>query len=460
MNLLSGTAPKIFSLLSIGQRGAGKTVFLVGSYAELHSDSQIERNQQLWFDCQDTQVQEKIEKILSYVGKTGQYPPLTIKITDFNFSLKRYSQQGVQTLSHFRWWDIPGESCDISNSDFQKIVYASQGCCVFIDAYALMQNHTYLQTLENIIEQVLAIANLAYLNQLKYAFALILTKCDLLQLTPLNRQQLERLLQPLTNSLDAVRANYQTFYSFIPIVNIEGAATLRATGAAAPLLWMVQELNKAHERSSINNSLNSIRSQSKGSQPQQEEVGGSRQSLFKSADKRVKVEKRHSLYFPTASRKLLLFALALFGLVGAIALYLTNSEWVFQRQPQNIDALMKVATLRQQGQFEQAVALLEEVVQRQPKHFELRLQLADLYRITGQVSKAEQAYDQVLAQQKNNFNALFGKAVLRHVQGDHKTARVLFAQAEKAAPTEFKAQIRQMAQKTLEISAKSVPPSK
>jgi tetratricopeptide (TPR) repeat protein len=458
MNLLSG---KTFSLLSIGKRGVGKTVFLAGSYDELHSRSQTDRNHQMWFDCQDTQAQENIEKILSYVGKTGQYPPFTIKITNFNFSLKRYSRRGVQTLSHFRWWDIPGESCNISNPDFHKIVFASQGCCVFIDAYALMHNNAYLQTLEDIIEQVMVIANIVYLNKLKYAFALILTKCDLLQTSPLNQQQLEKLLQPLIASLDAVRANYQMFYSFIPIVNIEGTVTLNATGAAAPLLWLVEELRKAHEPGLINNLQLLTRLKPKGLQPQQEEVSGSLQSLFELTDKAVGVEKKHSLYlFLTAPRKILLLALAILGLIGAIALPSVNYEWVFRRQSQNIDALIKVATLRQQGQFDQAVPLMEKIVQQQPKHFGLRLQLADLYRITGQVTKAEQAYDQVLVQQKDNFNALSSKALLRYAQGDRKTAQVLFTQAEKAAPADLKAQIREIAQQTLQTPAKSVSPAK
>ncbi len=51
MNLLSEDAIKTFNLLIIGQRGVGKTVFLAGSYTELHVDSQKEPPRQLWFDC-------------------------------------------------------------------------------------------------------------------------------------------------------------------------------------------------------------------------------------------------------------------------------------------------------------------------------------------------------------------------------------------------------------------------
>ena len=271
MNLLSGSAPKTFRLLSIGQRGVGKTVFLAGSYAELHSDSKTSRPHQLWFDCQDTQVQENIEKIIRYIVQTGQYPSLTIKVTNFAFSLKRHRLWGAQTLCHFHWWDVPGEICNIDNPDFKKIVFASHGCCMFIDAYALVHNNTYLQQLEDIIGQVMAIANLVHLNKLKYAFALILTKCDLLEPSLLSRQ-IESGLEPLTTRLDAVRANYQTFYSHIPIDNIKGVSTLKAKGAAAPLLWLVWELSKAHNPGSTNNLLELLGLLLRGFKPQQEPV--------------------------------------------------------------------------------------------------------------------------------------------------------------------------------------------
>jgi tetratricopeptide (TPR) repeat protein len=104
--------------------------------------------------------------------------------------------------------------------------------------------------------------------------------------------------------------------------------------------------------------------------------------------------------------------------------------------------------------------LLERLVQQHPERLELRLQLAQLYELTGQVLKAETAYDQVLAQQNNNLKALVGKAVLRKVQGDIKTAEALFAQAEKVAPTDLKAQVRATAQKTLASSAKPIPATK
>ena len=335
MNLLSAeTATKTFNLLSIGQRGVGKTVFLAGSYAELHSDSQTSGSQGLWFECQDTQVQENIEKILSYVIQTGQYPPPTIKITNFNFSLlKRHSQQATQKLCDFIWWDIPGEICDIHNSDFKKLIATSHGCCVFIDAYALVHNKAYLEVLKYIILQVQAVAILVHLNRLKYAFALILTKCDLLEPGSLSRQQIEEGLQPLTTRLDAVKANYQMFYSSIPIVHIEGIPTLKAKGAADPFLWLVWELSLAHNSGWMSKLLPSRL------QPRQAGVNGGLQSMSTSAAKASAVKKIFGLYLSPTARKNLILLLAIFGLVGTIGFFSVDYKQIFQGEPNKIDTL-------------------------------------------------------------------------------------------------------------------------
>ena len=444
MNLSFGNDTKTFNLLSIGQRAVGKTVFLAGSYAELHADSLTENAQQLWFDCQYSYVQENIEKILNYIVQTGKYPPPTTKVTNFNFSLKRRNLMGVQTLCHFRWGDIPGEICKRQNQYFQMMVSNAHGCCVFIDANELVHNDAYLQTLEDITEQVMAIASQASLKGLKYPFALVLTKCDLLEPGLLSHQQIEKNLQPLTTRFDAVNANYQTFYSSIPILRTETASTLRPKGAAAALLWLVCELNKAHNPGSINNLLELVtRLRQSGLQALLEGVDG---SPYLSPVNTVEVKKLPNLYLlATVRRNILLLGVAIIGLVGVIGL-ISN-------------ALSNRATLRQSSQLNQAIPVMEKLVQQQPKRLELRLQLAEIYEVTGQVTKAEIAYDQVLAQEKHNLDALIGKAKLRKAQGDTKTAEELFAQAEKAAPADLKAQIRAVAQKTLQPSSLLTPPA-
>jgi len=246
MDLLPGTnSKKIYTLLSIGQRGVGKTVFLAGSYAELHPDNQNNNPQQLWFDCQDSDTQKILENVLSYVARSGEYPPATMKLTNFELSLKQNSQGKTETLCHLRWWDTPGESCKLYNPAFQLMVLQSDGCCVFIDAQALVSNPN-TDGLEDILQPVKSIAELVYQNGLRHPFALILTKFDLLASEPQIVQLLDERLQPLTSFLDEMKVNYKKFYSEIPIVSSpEGNSTIKPTQASVPVLWLVSEFTKA-----------------------------------------------------------------------------------------------------------------------------------------------------------------------------------------------------------------------
>lgn len=445
MNLLPGKTAKTFNLLSIGQRGVGKTVFLAGSYAELHGAAEPKAPRQMWFDCQDREVLENMETLLGYIARTGQYPPPTLKVKNFNFSLKRQSQWGTKTLAHFRWWDIPGEACRNDNPEFRSMVFNSQGCCVFIDGYALVHKSAYREALEEIIQQVMPIATLVNLNQLKYAFAVIVTKCDLLKAEPQSRQQLEEGLQWLTNCLNVVKANYRTFYSDIPIVHLDdGSSTLKAKGAAAPLLWLVQELSQAYNPGLMNNLLEFVTPKQPSLQPQLASADdGGLHSLVSSTGKPSKVKKLLGLYlFPTTRKYILLVSVAIVGLLMVSGLVWLDNKWVQQRQAKYLETLNNISMLRQRGQFDQAITLMEQLVNQEPERLEWHLQLANLYELTGQVPKAETVYDQVLAQQQDNLKALVGKALLRRSQGDTKTALALLAQAEKAAPANLKPQIR------------------
>ena len=134
-------------------------------------------------------------------------------------------------------------------------------------------------------------------------------------------------------------------------------------------------------------------------------------------------------------------------------------ERVLQRDPNNLESLIHLSNLHLElGQLEQAIPLLEKIVQQEPENHDWQLNLAELYELTGQKQKAETAYDQILAQQENNLRALIDKALLRSEQGDIKTARTLFEQAEKAAPTgDLKAKVRAIAQSSLQPTAESMP---
>ena len=266
--------PKTFSLLSIGQRGVGKTVFLAGSYAQLKNDpwdfdlqALLETDRTIrsserpafWFECPDQEERINLEKILNHVEQTGSYPPATIKITDFNFRLKQHTADGTELLCDFKWWDVPGELCDLRNADFQDMVLTSHGCCVFINAQALIHDHIiYAQTLEQVFNQVIAIASLAHQHRLNYAIALISTRFDLLESSRETRFKLLQNLQPLTKQLDEIRANYKHFYSGIPIVATNGVSRLQAKGTADSLLWLLAQLNKQDRLKSERNLASSL----------------------------------------------------------------------------------------------------------------------------------------------------------------------------------------------------------
>lgn len=461
MKNLSASVTNTFNLLSIGQRGVGKTVFLAGSYAELHSTDQISQPHPLWFDVRESQDEEKIERILNYVAQTGQYPPATMRITNFNFSLKRSGLWGTKTLCHFRWWDIPGESCNTSNPEFQKIVLSSHGCCVFINAQALINDRAYLQPLEEMIKQVVAIASLVNQHRLKYAFALIFTKCDLLDGDPINLLQIEERVQPLLTRLDAVNANYQKFYSAIPIVSFAAVPTLKAKGAAAPLLWLVSELRKLHSV-----------------QVRYDLGSGLKQSITNSDRRAYTAKNVLGLLRLNYRSSTLLLSLAGVSLVGVCAVLFILSpfapkqsqasngrirqyEQILQAEPNNFDALFGLANLHiEMGQPDQAIPLMEKLVQQEPDRLDLHLNLAQLYKSLGQKQKAETAYDRILLQENNNLAALVNKAVLRNEQGDYKTAKALFVQAEQAAPASLKVKIHAIANNTLPATIPTTQVSK
>lgn len=236
------SALKTFNLLALGHRGAGKTVFLMGSYASARPTLGLSQAWRLWFDCEEVTAQQYLEGLLHRVANTGSYPPPTAKVTSFLFRLQRRALRGAQTLCQFQWCDVPGEICTLRNPTFQSMVLNSHGGCLFIDAPALAKHgHLYLETQESLLRQIEIISAHVQSRGLRYPLALILTKCDRLPYGPRNAD-LRRHLMPLLTHLNQAKAHYQTFYSAIPIVEMPEGADLMPTSAVAPFLWLTSEL--------------------------------------------------------------------------------------------------------------------------------------------------------------------------------------------------------------------------
>jgi hypothetical protein len=238
--------PPTFNLLSIGHRGVGKSVFLAGSYAELQLKRQTE-SESIWFEGADDSSQHTIEELLTYMTLAGQYPSPTMKITDFTFRVRSRELHQYRTLCEFRWADIPGEICRLDNPDFEAMLLESHGCCVFIDAAALVRDSNYLTRLEETIKQIEVISSLAAQSDVNYFFALILTKCDQLQADFAQQALIEQKWQSLTPRLITANAVYRRFNSSVLLIPTEGNTIVRAVGTSAPFIWLITELGKIYQ---------------------------------------------------------------------------------------------------------------------------------------------------------------------------------------------------------------------
>ncbi|MGF1602734.1 MAG: tetratricopeptide repeat protein [Thermosynechococcaceae cyanobacterium] len=421
--------------LSIGDRGVGKTVFLLASYAVLHSKATTAPQHSVYLDFQNSQDRDNIESLLKRIAQTGQYPPPTLKMTDFSFDVKSQGWRGEKTLHTLRWWDVPGESCQSSDPQFQSVLLKSHGCCIFLDAYALMQNPQYLTHLGSITKRAEAIASLAQRHQLHYPMALILTKCDRIGSGPLGLLKLEETLNPLIKSLEGFKANYRCFYMSAPVVAFQEPTLLASQGVAAPLLWLMSEA-KAHNNN-LETSLEGVLSN--------QDVSKSTQRLNPSLRPRLLVG---------------LGSLAIIAglFVGGRALFPSGTplssdpslrpyQETLQRDPNNVEALSQLAaTYEGRQQYRQSIPLREQLAQQEPENVDRWLELAGLYLITNQLKKEEAVYNKILDQVPDNVLALTGKADLLFKRGDMEAAKTLFTQAEQSASTdELKAQVRKMA---------------
>jgi len=456
MNAPSTHKTQTFNLLSIGHRGVGKTVFLVGSYAEQQPGHGVGKSS-TWFECQDNQVQNNLNSLLEYIAQTGQYPPATMKITNFNFTARSKNLFGEKELCKFRWWDIPGEICNNDNPNFQKMVMESHGCCVFIDAYTLFNDTSYSQSLQNVVKQVETIASLARQGGLTYIFAIVLTKCDLLAESPHKLLKIEENIRPLMARLDANKIHYRKFYSTNPIVKNGKMATLQAKGTSAPFLWLASELSQTYRKSNP-----------------QSLSGGIDRILTNSAQPATsRLSRPQGMVLGNKA----IAGLAVAGVVGIFAILIAlllgrgaitpesdppiakrieSYENVLKEDPHDPEALLLLSRLYSDlTQFDKALPLMEKLVEQQPDKLDFLFELAVLYALNGDKIKEESIYDKILELDPKSILALTSKASLRAEQGKSEEAKALFNRAEQAAPTDqLKQEIRQIAS---DAEAKSDP---
>ncbi len=464
---------KTFTLISLGSRGVGKTVFLASNCAEVLRSSQNKNNDRtLWFECLEPEFQEKIEKLVGYIVRTGQYPPPTFKIEDFTFTLREKGvsgpKTGPKTICDFRWLDLPGEWCNIQNPEFQSVLLQSHGCCIFVDAHALLQDEHYLAEIEVLMNQVVAITSLINQHHLKYPLTLICTKCDLVDFTPIGLVQLETKLLPIVQRLDAVTANYRRFYSAIPTLDQESVEVKKFGDSNAPLLWLVSELQKLHGSDvqfNLGTSLDHAISSSMNGPKTASRAHYSSESASKSFWGWKNFSSQKGIFS-------ILLACGVLSAIAALSLKLNipppatadltpkqklqKYEAVLQIDPSNREALNQVIYAHLDlGQTDQATIQIDKVLKASSTNdINTLLQLAGLYALAGKDDKEEEIYDRILVKEQNNIYILTSKANIRRKKGDLKTAKILYEKAEKNAPNK---ELKAMVKKLSEVGSEKQP---
>jgi tetratricopeptide (TPR) repeat protein len=429
MKILSPPETPTFNLLSIGQRGVGKTVFLAGSYAQFSADSLTKSADAMGMECRQEADKDNLNNILDYISRTGQYPPATSKITNFNFSLKRNQRGKERAIAHWQWWDLPGEYCNFQQREFQEMTLNSHGCCVFINAARLVEDVNYEKNLEPLIKQVKAIASLG--KGKVYPFALIFTQCDQIKESfgSIHQLQIEEKLPSLISLLESYQAQFKRFYSAVPIVRDAQGFHLQPTGTSTPFIWLVSVLNQSLPVTNLDTTLR---------------------------ENAENIEFITPKKTPNSLALLTGVLLGSLGLVGA-ALWginsLNTSDQVVKNyqnelseNPQDFGALVALANrYLELGEYSQAIPILEAIVQQKPQELGWQVNLARLYELTGKSTESEAIYDHLLQLDKNYLPALLGKAELRKSQGDKESALKLLQKAEQIAPQEQKGEIRNLA---------------
>ena len=242
---------KTYSLLSVGKRGAGKTVFLSGAFTALQKERSLLNPSSFWLDLDDQDTKDNISNILAYIAKTGNYPPATLRLNHFAFSLHQRLENIDEKLCHFYWWDAPGESCRLYNPAFVNMMSQADGGCFFIDANELLRCARSNPEDGNIFNQLDALATVVSHNHLIFPLAIILTKCDSFSNDTPSWQEINYRLLPLKQRLNNSALNYQIFFSSFIISTVDDKAILQSKMTSSALLWLLEQIQINHVKVAV-----------------------------------------------------------------------------------------------------------------------------------------------------------------------------------------------------------------
>jgi hypothetical protein len=224
----------------MGQRGAGKTVFLASHALGQQWDGLGDRRG-AWI-CKDPDTQAILGKIRDFIAKTGSYPPATLKIA--NFDLTWISAETGATWADLCWWDLPGETCQLYNPAFLSLITQASGILLFLDGEQMVEMADNVETIACTWSTELGILEILHLNRLAIPVALVVTKGDRLAGNTVNWQRLHRGIEHLRHKLGTLELNTHLFISQIPIVCEQGHFRLQPAMADSPLSWLADRALK------------------------------------------------------------------------------------------------------------------------------------------------------------------------------------------------------------------------
>lgn len=432
---------KVYRILSLGQRGVGKTVFLAGAYLDMRESVDEIRVESL-----DSITEQNIVNLLGLIQETGDYPPPSVKVDCFNFGLQMSVGKQKPVSYNFLWNDVPGEICQPDNEEFQKQVFESHGCCVFFDANALVTHPGYAQSTKLTVKQLLAVASLTAKNGVFYPISLVFTKVDLLGAPPGNILRIEERSEFITKPLDDTGVRYRTFYSAVQLVERDGKMRVSSRGAAgAALFWLTQELasyNQRQEAKHLEAQLHSL------SFPSLRTYAAPARNPIASRLMKPKIA------IGAGMAAVVVIATA-FGWtayenqvarspVTLTARSIAHYREILKEQPNDVDALINLSNLLLQiREYNEALDVTKRLVASRPEQLDFKINLARLYVATDRPQAANLVYDNILKVDGDNIAALKEKAILVS-QTDKQEAQKLTRKAIQYASPADKPELMQM----------------
>lgn len=394
----------------------------------------------------DSVTEQNVDRLLGLIRETGNYPPPSVKIASFNFGLQMSLSKHKSVSYNFAWNDVPGEICQPDNEEFQKQVFESHGCCVFIDAHALVTRSDYAQSAEPIVKQLLAVASLTAKNGMFYPVSLVFTKCDLLGPPPGNILRIEERIKFITKPLDNTGVVYKTFYSAVQIIETDGKTQVLSRGAAgAALFWLTQELvgySQGRGAKRLEAQLHSL------SFPSLRTYAASARDPIVARLMNPKIA--IGIGVAAAVAISMAFGLAVYenqvarSPVTLTARSIAHYREVLKEQPNDVDALINLSNLLLQvGEYNEALDITKRLVVSHPEQLDFKMNLARLYVATNQPQEANLIYDNILKADADNIAALKEKAIIVS-QTDKEEARKLTRKAMQHASPADRRELTQM----------------